>query len=256
MNAYVGSPLYFADPTVTDIAAFRNNAVRGKSLGSAYTPAQKKAVRDGTFEGIYLGDYWQIGGFNWRIWGFDYFRGIGEDDKVCTAHHLVIVPDTNLLNGDGSTTHYMNDTNTTAGGYKAAKMRSVYLPQLLEMIENLFGREHVLKHQEMITNAVSNGKASGSEWIETKLELLSEKMVYGTPTWGEAEYNSGHNVGSNLAQLPLAESMPQFTTIRKDYWLRDVVSASAFAYVSSNGLAHTYGASYAYPGVRPFFLLS
>ena len=40
-------------------ATLHNSYYRGKNLGSNITEAQSAAIRAGTFEDLYLGDYWQ-----------------------------------------------------------------------------------------------------------------------------------------------------------------------------------------------------
>ena len=49
-----------------------HNAVyRGKFLGNTVTAAQYAAIKAGTFDDLYIGDYWTIGGVNYRIAAFD-----------------------------------------------------------------------------------------------------------------------------------------------------------------------------------------
>ena len=92
-----------------------NNAYRGKSLGSgttfanASTAAQRAAIADGSFAGLFCGDYWTVNGTVYRIADSDYWYGTG--DSSTTTHHLVIVPDKNWGNGG------MNSTDTTTGAY-------------------------------------------------------------------------------------------------------------------------------------------
>ena len=251
----IGRTAWYADATLgNNNAGYHNSVFRGKNLGTSYTAAQKSQITGGTFNDIFVGDYWVINNKTWRIWGLDWYLRNGNTET--TAHHAVILPDTCLLAGDGSTTHYMNDTDTTTGGYKSTKMRETYLPQCLTMVEAAFGASNILAHREYITNAVSNGKASGCEWLETKIEVPNEVMMYGSVAWGEADYNSGRNVGTLKTRLPLARLAPHLISNRQTFWLRDVVSASTFAIVAAYGIAGYFGASYANPGVRPFFLLS
>ena len=80
-------------------SGFHNSIYRGKSLGSSYTAAQQAAVAAGTFDDMFIGDYWVIDGVTWRIAAFDYWLGYGS--MACNTHHIVIVPDSNLLNADG-----------------------------------------------------------------------------------------------------------------------------------------------------------
>ena len=235
---------------------FKNSIFRGASLGSEFKSAHQTAISNGSFTGLFLGDYWTINSVNWRIWGFNYYKGRG--DTNCTTNHVVVMPDSNLLVADGSTTHYMNDTDTTAGGYQGSKCRTTYLTNTSEStypyqkIANAFGASHILAHRELISTAVSNGAASSWAWYDSKVEIPSETMLYGHTVWS----NGGYNTASMPGQLPLAAIKPEFVFNRNNYWLRDVASASTFAVVSTDGAANGSGASNAWFGVRPYFLLS
>lgn len=83
-------------PLLFNNAGAHNAIYRGKSLGSTVTTAQYAAIKAGTFDDLYIGDYWTIGGVNYRIAAFDYYLNSG--DTNCTTHHVVIVPDTCLYN--------------------------------------------------------------------------------------------------------------------------------------------------------------
>ena len=89
-------------------AGAHNSIYRGISLGTSVSAAQYAAISAGTFEDMYIGDYWTINSVVWRIAAFDYYLTTGN--TACNTHHVVIVPDTNLY------THVMNDTNITTGG--------------------------------------------------------------------------------------------------------------------------------------------
>ena len=47
------------------------NIFRGKNLGSAVTEEQKTAIQSGTFDDLFVGDYWEIDGVKWRIVDMD-----------------------------------------------------------------------------------------------------------------------------------------------------------------------------------------
>ena len=87
-------------------AGSHNSIYRGKSLGSSVTAAQYDAISDGTFAGLYIGDYWTINEVSWRIAAFDYWYGAG--DTACTTHHALIVPDAAIASNIA-----MNSTNIT-----------------------------------------------------------------------------------------------------------------------------------------------
>ena len=52
-------------------AATHNAIYRGKYLGDTVTAEQAAAIADGSFEDLFIGDYWTMGGVNYRIADFD-----------------------------------------------------------------------------------------------------------------------------------------------------------------------------------------
>lgn len=224
-----------------------HNAIyRGKYLGESATEAQYAAISAGTFDDLYIGDYWTIGGVNYRIAAFDYYLNSG--DTACTAHHVVLVPDTCLYNAP------MNSTNTTAGGYVGSAMRKRNLEQAKSTIKKAFGTAHILTKREILVNAViSNGTPSNWSWLDSDVELMSEVQVYGSIAWCALNGN-GRNVGCCISQLPLFMFDSTKLHNREDYWLRDVFPDNGFARVSDTGYA-SFGSSSDSRGVRPAFCI-
>ena len=227
---------------------------RGKNLGTSFTTEQSQAVQNGTFTDMYVGDYWVINGKTRRIGDIDYFIHCG--DNVDLDHHLLMVDDGVDLNGDGSTTHFMNDTDTTAGGFKGSKLWNITIPnQVLPDITTAFGN-HLLTHREYISNAVTDGVPSGGEWVDVSYNIFNEAMYYGTIVNGANNGGAGlFNVGCSKNQIKLFMLDPSSMNRRASIWLRDVVSASFFAYVISNGFAGRDGASIAWNSVLGYYLI-
>lgn len=219
---------------------------RGKNLGTALTAVQKAAIKDGSFKGMFLGDYWSIGGRIWRIVDMDYWYNCG--DTAFTSHHLVIMPDEALYNAQ------MNTTNITTGGYVGSEMYKKNLANAKTIVNAAF-QGSVLTHREHLCNAVANGKQSGGAWFDSSIELPSEIMMYGHIHFGNAsDGNTIPNIYTpSKTQLALFMVCPRFITDRSHaQWLRDVVSSASFAYVHYYGVASCSGASDSY-GVRPVF---
>jgi hypothetical protein len=245
-------------PLLFNNAGAHNAIYRGKSLGSTVTTAQYAAIKAGTFDDLYIGDYWTIGGVNYRIAAFDYYLNSG--DTSCTTHHVVIVPDTCLYNAQMHNTrsggYESGAANTTAGGYVGSDMYKSNLEQAKTTIKSAFSG-HVLKHRIYLTNAVANGRASGGAWCDSEVDLMCEQMVYGSGIFSPV--SDGSNVPANYrvekSQLPLFQHEPSRICNRATWWLRDVITASVFAGVGSGGSAHYDSASYSY-GVRPAFCIS
>ena len=233
---------------------FHNSIYRGKNLGTSVTAAQWASISAGTFEDMYVGDYWVINNVTWRIAHFDYWYNTG--DTNCTTHHVVIVPDSNLYSAK------MNDENVTTGGYYSSKMRggsnylvsgSSNLYNAKTAIDNAFGSAHILSHRELLTNGVSNGNASGWAWYDSTVDLMSEVMVYGTLAWSVG--GKGYEVGIDKEQLALFRLDHSRICNRANWWLRGVTSATNFASVNNGGSAGNSNASTSF-GVRPAFAIT
>jgi hypothetical protein len=245
-------------PLLFNNAGAHNAIYRGKSLGSTVTTAQYAAIKAGTFDDLYIGDYWTIGGVNYRIAAFDYYLNSG--DTNCTTHHVVIVPDTCLYNAQMHNTssggYEGGAANTTTGGYVGSDMYKSNLEQAKTTIKSAFSG-HVLKHRIYLTNAVANGRASGGAWCDSEVDLMCEQMVYGSGIFSPV--SDGSNVPTNYrvekSQLPLFQHEPSRICNRNNWWLRDVITASNFARVSINGYANFNYASNSL-GVRPAFCIS
>lgn len=231
-----------------DNAGAHNSIYRGKNLGTTVTEEQWEAISSGTFTDLYIGDYWVIGGVNWRIAAFDYYLNCG--DTSFTKHHAVIVPDTCLYSAQ------MNTTNVTTGAYKGSAMYTANLTQAKSTINSAFGSSHVLSHRIYLSNATSNGRASAGEWTDSTVDLMCEHMVYGSGIFSPV--SDGSNVPNNYrvekGQLPLFALEPSRICNRDTWWLRDVITAANFAYVGGNGSANYSGASNS-NGVRPAFCI-
>lgn len=225
----------------------RRMIYRGKNLGAVVTEEQKANIKNGTFKGFFLGDYWTIGSYTWRIVDFDYWYNCG--DTAFTTPHLVIMPDKPLYNAQ------MNETNITTGGYTGSLMYTENLDQAKTLAASAFG-DLILTHREYLTNAVTDGHASAGAWFDSTLDLPNEIMMYGCHVY--AAMNNGTVIPTNYTigktQLALFTVVPKLISNRATFWLRDVVSSALFARVGSHGGTAYSGASDSL-GVRPVFAI-
>ena len=226
-------------------AGFHNSIFRGKYLGSSVTTEQYNAISSGTFEDLYIGDYWTIGGINWRITAFNYYYNTG--DSAFTTNHIVLTPDTILYK------HVMNDTNITTGAYIGSKMYISGLDSAKTTIQGIFGA-HLKSHRNYLHNATKSGYTSGGSWYDSEIELMTEANVYGVKHYGNAVQgtNFANNVYIDKSQYPLFALNPESINTRQSYWLRDVASSARFASMGGSGYSGGSPASYSL-GVRPDF---
>lgn len=230
-------------------AGYHNSIYRGKYLGSSISTKQNTAIANRTYDDMFIGDYWTIGGVNYRIAGFEYYYNCG--DSGFTVGHIIVVPDTCL------TYAVMNDTNTTAGGYANSKMRgnSGGLASVRSTIASAFG-SHVASHRIIMTNASDSTGPTGWGWMDSDgIELMNEVQVYGCRIWGSPL--QGYEVGTQKQQLPLFALSPKHINTRQDCWLQDISAAwpaGNFALVGGHGNA-SYGSASRSIGVRPAITL-
>lgn len=237
--------------------AAHNAIFRGKDITDLfYNGTLSQQIADGTFDDIFIGDYiiGKTSGRKYLVADINYRLNMG--DTECTTPHILMIPE--KIMG----TAQMNSSNITTGAYIGSEMYKTNLATHKTTIKNDFGAGHILKHRNIFANAVTNGYESGGSWYDSEIELMNECMVYGS--------NIFHNVmcGANVPysyeidkqQLSLFRLKPSLSVARNDngdrywYWLRNVVSSSLFAYVSSRGAAGGDIAS-ASGGVRPAFLI-
>ena len=234
-----------------DNAGFHNSLYRGKYLGNTVTAAQYAQISAGTFDDLFIGDYWTINSVNWRIAAFDYWYNTG--DTNCTTHHVVIVPDSNLVSAK------MNDTNITTGAYIGSDFytgnnSNTGKSSMNSAINNAFGSAHILSHREHLQNAVTSGYESGGAWYDSTAELMTERMVYGSDIFHNqmAGANIPNWYSIDKSQLPLFQHNHSLICNRGNWWLRDVVSSTYFALVADHGVANANNASLS-RGIRPAF---
>ena len=232
----------------TNSIPFHNSYPRCKYLGTVITDAQNTAIKNRTYDDLFIGDYWTINGVNWRIVAIDYYFNIGGTNF--DKGNVIVMPDTVLYNAQ------MNTTNTTAGAYAGSLMRTQNLNSARTIAQNAFG-SHLANHRIVLANSVdASGPSGWSEYDSDGVELPNEVQIYGTRVWGSAL--KGFDVATQKQQFPLMMLAPQFVNTRQDYWLQDVSSSyvsGGFADVSNGGPAGDNGASISL-GVRPSVTLS
>ena len=250
-----GSYFYTFDPSewIADNAETHNGHPSSNDLGTFNSDITTE-IQAGTFRGIYPGDYLTFTNVAYsyldetdnevedtytgtmRVMHLDYHSNL--------THHIAVVPDNRLF------TAKMNDTNTNAGGYVGSKMRTVHLRRAEAIFKACFGADHVLSYREYLVNAVIGNVPTGVEECNCCVELMDERMIFGS-----YQNDSGvHN--RRVEPESLIYPHKQFAAFRHNHsltrgsmWLRNVNSSMFFGYVGS-GKASSNGASSSI-GVQP-----
>ena len=268
-----------------------NGIFRGKDLGEIKSSnvdsfISNLAISTGEFN-VRLGDYFKItdGTHNstWMVAGINNYYNKGSSTW---GNHITLIPRDYLYYPQGTTDHLcpMNSTNTTGvsknpsnplynttqgnetAGYQAyygSDMHQIYLPAIVGHLQQVLGN-HLLKMYQLLSNTMNltaengqydtNGSWKGIptnwNWYETYAILPSEIEIYGSQVWG----HSGFDTGINCQQLPVFKFIPYNSYSRTTFWLRSVVSSSAFANASNHGVAGCSSASYRH-SLRPLICI-
>lgn len=248
-RAIVGN---FVTSDSSNAAGFHNSIYTGRNLGTSITSTQKAEISAGTFNDLFIGDYWIINNRIYRIADFDTYYRCG--DTLNLNHHVVLVVDNSIENNQMHNTESGEYTegaeyNITTGGYLNSDMRADNFLTVRTIVINELGETNVLSYRDLLPSVTNSAGDSNWEWADCKVELMSETMVYGGKVWA----NSGYSVGCCARQFSLFKLNPAMIHTGYTYWLRNASSAAGFSAVHSSGAAGSHFASRPL-AIRPFLL--
>lgn len=224
------------------------------SLGTAYTQELKDDISSGRFEKVKVGGYLTINNHVYYIAHLDYWLHTG--DTECTTHHAVVVPASSSIISGKMNNGYVVTGAYAGSDFKTGANSNTALADIKAIIKADFGSANILTHREIFANAVDgNSASSGWAWVDSDIDLMNETMVYGHCVCSKpGTYGHFYEVGIDKSQLELFAKRPDLITTRGDWWLRDVVTSTYFALVSTYGYAYLGNASDSY-GIRPAFAI-
>lgn len=247
--------------TIPNNAGSHNSFYRGEDITELfYDGTLSKQIAAGTFDNIFIGDYiiGKESGRKYLVADINYKLSCGNPE--ITTPHILMVPE-NIMGLAA-----MNSTNTTEGAYHDCEMRNTNLGPCKTIIKSDFGADHILTHYNYFskTNTVKPYE-NGGAWVETDIDLMNERMVYGGDAFHNIEYPGGSSPFVNMytqdkSQLALFRYRPDLIVARNDsgarayWWLRDLASSVAFACVNNYGSTNYRSATSSY-GIRPSFLV-
>ena len=227
-------------------------------LGDSVTSDQWNQISAGTFDNLFVGDYWVINDVTYRIAGFDYWRS--EYDSALNKHHVVIVPDKNIVVGCA-----MHGTAYASGAYLGSDFytgtNNTARATAQSVVTSAFGSSHIFVYDEYLSNNISNGAESNAALTSISIEPMSETMVFGTNILHHYVNTSNTNVCKtrSKSQLPLfrlrPDLIPSAPGISSGYWLRDIAGNTYFAAVDKYGSASLGQSNLTIYGVRPAFAI-
>lgn len=236
---------YIKKPKEAEGAKVHNSLYRSIALG-AYNDTFSQAVKDGTFDNMYIADTFTMNGHTYHIAGFNTEWGTEKNTEL--GNHICLITD-NF--GD----RQMNSSDTTQGGFAGSDMFKNTLPKLVSQLKADWG-DHLLEFNEFLSTGIDlNGAPNIGAWFKVQASLMNTTQVFGAPTQYSNNANGEkYNVGNENSILPLFKLKPSDRNTGYYWWLRDIYNSQAFADVGYGGSANWYYASGGH-GVRAFFLV-
>lgn len=215
-----GTKTILADDLVfallTGSPEMHKNIIRGRNLGVRISPEQHKAITSGTFEGLWLGDYWFNNNMAWRIVDFNYWNV----NNALPTPHIVVMPDRPLYR------QQMYDTTASSTnsfwGSKVWQNINGCDDYVIRVFDSNTIRLHVDSYQSQMNEGggfVSPTIKSKSIDPRVKYIIPNEIMIYGTRVAATSGIGSDglHEVSSRQLQLFSMGWNPGDS----DFWLRD-----------------------------------
>ena len=245
--------------------------ILGTNSFDATISALHSRIASANFSGLRVGDFINVncgtyGTVRFDIAHFDPYYQMGSSamgHHICFVAHKPIALPSGDAYGTNNTYLAWNTTNTNQGTeaepapYLASHLHDWEINKLLpamptSLTDNLINRWEYLETRYAAAGGLT--ASTGRAWKQLgKVWSLSEMEVYGAVVWG----TPGQSVGIDRQFDIFRRIWSQLHGERTAGWLRTPsgVSASNVCCVNSNGIAHTYSATYGGVRPRPGFLL-
>lgn len=241
---------------IYDNAGAHNSVYRGKDLTSYFNSGEMSAaIANGTFTDIFHGDYITKNNIEFEVLDCNYFFGIGDNGNECATNHVVMTVRHSIIKYA-----QMNNTNTIEGGYLGSDMWKTTIPIINESITSIWGSNHILKHREALSNAISAtihsnigndnyGATTSLDWVDVYCNLFNENMLFGN-TLCTSSYLDIHERNTQLAAFRY-NKYDVYTS--NGYWLSAPSYNERFCIVYDLEQSQELASKSA--GVSPYFLL-
>ena len=238
---YIGQSAHIA----TENAQTHNATYRGQSLGS-FNETFANDIDNGTFNNMWVGDSFVVNNHTYKIAGFNY--KCGHEENTGLANHLIMIT-------DDLSSHVMNSTDTTEGGFAGSDMFKGEIPVVENQLATDFGG-HLLKFKSYLSTSIdSSGAPNNGQWYELTANLCNSAMWWGSPSqYSNNKNGTKYNIGDEDTQLPIMKLHTAERSSNNWVWLRDIYNSSGFAAADDDGSANWDHASNS-NDVRAFFLI-
>ena len=226
---------------------------RGNNLGKTITAAQKMAIRNGTFDGMWLGDYWQFNDntCKWIIVDFDRYL---DHPNGTNQHRITIMSDRNLgIDNIGEAANWWKN------GWNGTKMRRDYAEGMVRFASALqtfdisdFKTFPVFEPHGFEDTSDSWSRTEKDwRWEYPKVTIPSEFEMFGSNFIHDRINGGENNVAPIPRQLSYFRLGNPLSFPGESFWLRDQVTTTRFALYYGDQRHVSWADGTSKYGVRP-----
>ena len=198
---------------IESIPEMHRNIYRGQSLGTVPSATQKLAVTSGTFDDIYIGDYWQPdANTKLVVADMNYYLGTGAQgyDQQFNTPHLVL-----LVIQTGATVQLYQTDQEQMPTYELTDWYENTKPTIESTLETLLGATTIIERRV----GYDGGLYAPVGYGNSKIDILNQLLVFGTkvcPTL--QEFESEHQQLSLFRLRPAAITEYMSNAVLRDVW--------------------------------------
>lgn len=248
----------------------RNILYRGQKLGEKPTTEQLEAIRSGSFDNIWLGDYWEFNNIRLVIYDFDYYITRNYDNSGKIGHHVVVIPDTSLY--AGGKPMFGSYSSGSQKGYAFSTMNTQYLPEIASQFES--AGFPIISFPVTLAGVITSTSVNTLTNTRVKAVLPSEMNFFGYQNSSLERYANENKINETMFKLCFVRPESRFlkktlsdgtsaeANDPKPGWLREVYLYVAGSEMEQQLMYEVVNADYGYiqaeswnypRAVRPIF---
>lgn len=219
-----------------------NMVFRGKALGSSISNLHRQGLSSGSFNDLWLGDYWTRNGVDYVVVGFNYWKNV----TGVTAPHAVVATRTNITNaafGSGMSS------------MASAPIYSSTVPNLENTVKLVFGSNGLLtRPMKFVSGFDGQGYPSATVTRQVTLSLLTPNHIMGArgPVTVLNGITENGMYSDNQAIMPGFAMDPGLRHAPGSTWLHGVTGPNSALCLGDDGVL-TASTSAGARGVRIIF---
>lgn len=224
----------------------RNSICAQNSLGFTFTSSQRSAIRNGTFDGMFVGSSWFIEEAWWVIVGFNIFKDILQNSCY---DHIVLMP----RNCVGRTVFETGSDSLQSYGIDNSTVLSSACSYVNNKLSSFFGDCLIKMNIPLISN--NNQVAMGQKvaMIPTLANITGANPIY---TTDDIEFYE-RNANIMTVKFPIIDFDPSFRCSAKayePYWTFSRFNNNQMYVVSASGGTYRNNIK-TESGIRPYVVV-